>query len=250
MKLKTDQPTPYYTSPDGGIVLYHGDCRDILPTLPKDSADVLVTDPPYGMKWQSNRRTATAQFAMLEGDGGEIDVPALLALALKLLRRGRHAYIFGKFDVSGLNLASPIELVWDKEGVGLGDLTSPWGVSHETIIFATHEISAANREKGFGKLAARLRKGSVLRVPRLRSGQVSRHPTEKPVLLLRQLIESSSVIGETVLDPFAGSGSTLEAALLEGRRAIGIEIDENYCEVATRRLRQATASLSTLEAAS
>jgi site-specific DNA-methyltransferase (adenine-specific) len=63
-----------------------------------------------------------------------------------------------------------------------------------------------------------------------------RHPNEKPVLLLRQLVESSSVIGETVLDPFAGSGSRLLAAVREGRKAIGVEISEQYCEMAARDL--------------
>ena len=68
-----------------------------------------------------------------------------------------------------------------------------------------------------------------------------RHPTEKPVALMRLLIESSSLPGEIVLDPFAGVGSALVAAVVTGRRAIGIEIDKRYAEIAAERLRDAEA---------
>ena len=81
-----------------------------------------------------------------------------------------------------------------------------------------------------------MRRGTVLRYPNTRGRGATRHPTEKPVALLRELIESSSRFGETVLDPFIGSGSTLVAAALEGRKAIGIEIEERYCEIAANRL--------------
>jgi DNA modification methylase len=223
----------------GGAALYLGDCRDVLPTLARDSVDLLVTDPPYGQRWQGRDRRQGGEFAVLTGDDGTLDVPAALTLALKPLRRGRHVYIFGRFELSALPLASPVELVWDKGHQGLGNLAIPWGLSHEPITFAVHEISAVNRAKESGRLAARVRRGSVLRCPRLNSVAVAQHPTEKPVPLLRQLIESSSLIGETVLDPFAGVGSTLVAAMLEGRQSIGIEVEEKYCETAAKRLEQA-----------
>jgi hypothetical protein len=89
-----------------------------------------------------------------------------------------------------------------------------------------------------------MRRGSVLTVERPNGAGVSRHPTEKPIRLLRELIESSSKIGESVLDCFVGSGSTLEAAHLEGRTAIGIEIEERYCEIAATRLSQVAMNFS------
>jgi DNA modification methylase len=221
---------PYYQ--DDWVTIYHGDCRLILPTLA--TVDLLLTDPPYGVGFQGRARN----FEKIVGDDGSLDVNECLSQALKVLRRGRHVYIFGKFDLSGLNLCAFSELIWDKENFGLGDLTLPWGPSHENITFAVHEISKVNRDKGYGNLTARMRRGSVLRCLRPHSVGIKRHPTEKPLDILRQMIESSTVMGETVLDPFCGSGSTLEAAKLEARKAIGIEIEEKYCEIAARRMSQ------------
>jgi len=178
----------------------------------------------------------------MAGDDGSLDIAACLALALKTMRRSRHAYVFGPADLSALPLCGLAELIWDKGIIGLGDLALPWGSSHEIITFGVYEHSKANRAKGAGNLAARLRRGSIIHCQRLHSGQVALHPTEKPVLLLRQLIESSSIIGERVLDPFAGSGSTLEAAWREGRTAVGIEVEEATCEKAAGRLERLLAS--------
>ena len=220
---------PYYD--DGLARIYHGDCREVLGELPRDTADAIVTDPPYGQNYVSNRGTMGG----VVGDDGTLDVPAALVLACRALRRGRHAYIFGRFDLSTTPLTAAVELVWDKQIIGMGNLSLPWSESHEPITFAVYELSAANRAKGYGRLAARMRQGSVIRCQRVQSGEAT-HPTQKPVPLLRQLIESSSVMGELVLDPFMGSGSTLVAATLEDRRSIGIEVEERYCEIAAKRL--------------
>lgn len=220
---------------DEYVTIYQGDCLDILPTL-DCTADLLVTDPPYGQGWKSNR--GGDRFDVMANDDRNFDLNKSLLAACKILRRGRHAYIFGygPSDISDdVPLTAKANLIWDKGIVGLGDISSPWGPSHERITFAVQEISKANRLKGYGVTAARLRKGSVLRVQRKHSGQTNKHPTEKPVDLLRILVESSSTFGEIVLDPFAGSGSTLVAAALESRRGIGIEINEAYCEVAAKR---------------
>lgn len=222
---------PYYQSDT--VTLYLGDCIDVA-----NPCDLIVTDPPYGQEFVSNR--AGGQWGMLLGDDDTDGIEKRLAVALKTLRRGRHVYIFsGRLDLSKLPLCGVTELIWDKAIIGMGDLSSPWGPQHEKVVFATYEISRANREKGTGNLSARLRKGSILRSLRPHSGRVKNHPTEKPVDILRQLIESSSVMGETVYDPFVGSGSTLVAAIMEGRKAVGCEIDERYCETAARRVEAA-----------
>lgn len=217
---------PYYQR--DGVTLYLGDCAEH-----EIACDILVTDPPYGQEFKSGRSDLWGE---IKGDDDIEGTTARLRHVLKGLRRSRHVYIFGnRFDFSKLNLCGLTELVWDKETIGLGDLSLPWGPQHERITFAVHEFSKANRDKGSGNLTARLRKGSVIRSLRPISGRVKHHPTEKPVDVLRQLIESSSVMGEIVYDPFAGSGSTLIAAALEGRQAVGVEFEERYCEIAARR---------------
>jgi DNA modification methylase len=225
---------PYYEQ--SGITIYHGDCRDVLPTLVDDSVHLIVTDPPYGVRWQSNRRRI--QFDAINGDDSEEAAITGLALALPKLKRGRHSYVFGRYDMSVLPVSQPVELIWDKEIQSAGDVQSPWGTQHEYIQFVVYNISKSNRADGAGRLSARLRKGSVLRSARSNGSGVVKHPTEKPVDILRELIESSSCLGEIVLDPFMGSGSTLHAAHLEGRKAIGVELEERYCEIAARRLQQ------------
>ena len=223
---------PYYEQPD--VTLYLADCREVLPTLAADSVDLIVTDPPYGVKWQSNRRALA--FDAIAGDDSTEAAVIGLGLALPSLRRGRHLYAFGRYDLSALPLAGPAELIWDKEIFSGGDLTIPWGVQHEPIAFYVNNKDGKLNRTPDGALTARLRRGSVLRVPRLNATAIAQHPTEKPVELLRQLIESSSIMGELVLDPFVGSGSTLVAARAEGRRAVGIEVEERYCDVAATRL--------------
>lgn len=227
---------PYFQDEKAGIVILHGDCREVLPTLERESVDMIVTDPPYGVRWLSGR--GQQGFASIKGDESREAAEIALPLAFKVLRRRRHAYVFGRYDFSGTDMTEPVELIWDKGIIGLGNTGSAWGPSHEYIQFLVRTAGTVSAEAGDGQLAARLRRGSVLRYKRLNSTQVLLHPSEKPVMLLRELIESSSRFGDTVLDCFAGSGSTLEAARLEGRRCIGIEIEERYCEIAANRLRQ------------
>lgn len=232
---------PYYENK--GLTLYLGDCAEV-----EVACDLIVTDPPYGQGFESGR--AGGRWGAIHGDNDLDGVHKRIAIALKGLRRSRHVYVFGdRFDFSHLPLCGVAELIWDKGVIGMGDLSLPWGPQHENITFAVHELSKANREKGFGNLAARLRRGSVLRSLRPHSGRVMHHPTEKPIDILRQMIESSSVMGEIVYDPFAGSGSTLVAAALEGRKAVGCEIEERYCEAAAKRFEAELAGTGDLFAA-
>lgn len=223
------------------VTLWEGDCAEVIADLPRASVDLIATDPPYGVKWQSGFRAQ--RFARLAGDDGSLDVPAILGAAACGLADGRHVYVFGYEPddlASPLLLSSTAELIWDKAGmVGMGRLDEPWAPAHERITFGVRRKSQANRAAGKGLLSARLRQGSVLRVPRLNSRANSRHPTEKPVALMRQLIESSSLLGDVVFDPFAGCGSTLVAAVLTGRRALGVELDPGYVVTAVDRIKRA-----------
>jgi site-specific DNA-methyltransferase (adenine-specific) len=220
-----------------GVDLFLGDSAVIVPTL-TETFDLLVTDPPYGVEFRSNRREATEKFEVMQGDRGEVDVTSILAAAVLKLRPFRHSYVFGPETlVNGIaRLTDPVTLIWDKENIGMGDLSLPRGPSHESINFSVHVPSKANKARGDGRLAARLRQGSILRALRPNASGVKRHPSEKPVEVMRQIVESSSCANELVLDPFMGSGSTVIAALLEGRRAVGIENDEKYFLIAKQRV--------------
>jgi len=231
--------TPYYTG--HGAELYLGDCLEILPTL-TITADLIVTDPPYGINFVSNRGIETGtrpqqRFSKIKGDENTDMGRSGVVAALRYLRPRRHFYVFGSWRASDFpdNAGGNTELIWDKTELGIGDLSVPWGAQHETIFFAVNTVSAAQRRQGDGNGAARLRRGTVLRYQRRIGKQNRSHPTEKPVSLLRELIESSSRQGELVLDPFVGIGSTCVAAAVEGRRSIGIEIEERYLEVAAKR---------------
>lgn len=226
-------PPPLYTDPYA--TLYLGDALHVLPELPKGSADLLVTDPPYGVSWRSNHRREP--FERLAGDESTAIAREILAASVRVLRNRRHMYVFGPEEiVAGLPIGASSELIWDRMTKGSGDLTLPWGPQHDRITFATLVTGGARtRETAGGRLSARLRRGSIVAARREHGGGVD-HPTRKPVALMRQLIESSTIPGELVLDPCAGTGATLVAAVAAGRRAIGVEIDPTFADRAAERL--------------
>jgi DNA modification methylase len=201
--------SPYYEH--GGITIYLGDCREILPTL---AADVLVSDPPYGMAYQSGWKASSR----IENDDSTECRDAILAAW-----GGRPALVFGRWSVARPEGVREL-LVWDKgDWPGMGDLSLPWGPSTEEVYVLG---------SGFvGK-----RRGQILRDPKRPSGADALHPNEKPIGLMEMLVRAAPP--GVLVDPFMGSGSTLVAAKNLGRRAIGIEIEERYCEIAARRLSQ------------
>lgn len=217
--------------------MYCGDSLDLVSLWGRRSIDLVVADAPYGVEFKSG----FADHDPIVNDDNRGAVPGMLARVMRPLKEGAHAYVFGfqAHELPGL-FASAVDLIWDKGVTGMGDLSAQWSKSHEPITFGVYYSDAHNRSAGRGGLSARMRKGSVLRVPRLNARQARRHPTEKPVLLLRQLVESSSVVDDVVMDPFAGVGSTAVAAVLLGRRAVSIEIEEAYCRVAAGRQREAS----------
>jgi site-specific DNA-methyltransferase (adenine-specific) len=235
-ELALGTPAPLYTDPYS--TLYLGDALDVLPTLPRGSVELLATDPPFGVSWRSNRRREP--FAHLAGDESTALARAVLAEALPVLRNRRHLYVFGPESiVDGLPIGASSELVWDRMTKGSGDLTSPWGPSHDRLTFATYVNDGKRaRETSGGRLSARLRRGSIIAARRPHGGGAD-HPTRKPVELMRQLVESSTTLGETVLDPCAGTGATGVAAVLAGRRAVLIELDETFAARAAERLAEA-----------
>ena len=223
------------------VTLYQGDALDVLPTFEKESVGLILTDPPYGVEWQSNTRAE--RFGMLLGDGAnERDgISDVLQECVRIVGQSRHLYVFGPKDVlEGQKVSDVVELIWDKGVLGSGDVSSPWGPQHERISFCVSQFRHAGKS-GDSVLPTRMRKGSVLRFTRP-TGRKVRHPSEKPVPLLAELIESSTRRGDTVVDPFAGVGSTGVAAILTGRKAVLVELDERWIPIAIERLRAAEAA--------
>jgi hypothetical protein len=250
--------------PPGGEILHAsdratviwGDCRDpkVIASVP-DWYGLLATDPPYGVRYNSGRSTT---FTEIAGDDGSVDWPAVLGQWVgpegtytRGLQSKRHVYVFGYTpqELAGpMRLGGSVELVWDKLMCGMGNLELPWGPGHERITFAVHVKQKANRTAGEGKLAARLRQGSVLRYARPNGDAAHRHSNEKPVPLMADLIESSTVRGDLVVDPCAGSGSTGVAAVLEGRRCVLVEVDRANAELCVQRVQAAERIARQMEA--
>lgn len=220
--------TPYYA--DESVTLYHGNAEDVLAELPSATADVVLTDPPYGMNYKSGWSGANVA---MDGTRNALRMyRRLLPELVRVMADDAHLYWFTRWDVfadatDALSPYLPVVnmLVWDKGHPGMGNLTL-YGYSHELILFAV---------KGKRGLVGG-RPGNVFRTNPVPVGRRI-HPTEKPLGLLRQLIVPSAAT--SVLDLFAGSGSTLIAAKEAGATAIGIELEERYCEAAALRLQQA-----------
>lgn len=228
--------TLFYDGPSGQV--WHGYAEDVLPTIGTETIDLVVTDPPYGVEWQSNRRADL--FAEIENDGANDreGIREVLRECVRVVGQNRHLYVFGPADVlAGLKVSAPATLIWDKATPGSGDITARWAPAHEPLSFVVSKHRHAG-EAGTEPIPVRMRKGSVLRFPRP-TGRKVRHPSEKPIPLLRELIESSSRQGDLVLDPFAGIASTGVAAALSGRRALLIEAREEWARVGAERMRAA-----------
>lgn len=210
--------TPYYQK--DGITIYHGDCREIMPTLPK--VDLVLTDPPYGIGCANMEKDSGAQrgsakapkgiYVGTEWDNGTVNQSVIDSCVSK----GSYACFWG-----GNYYRPPPSsawLVWDKENGSNG--------------FADCELAWTNY-------------GTAVRMKRhlwngmLRKGKENRiHPTQKPIDVMTWAISLCPVAPDLILDPFMGSGTTLVAAKNLGRQAIGIEIEEKYCEIAAKRLAQ------------
>jgi DNA modification methylase len=226
---------PYYEA--DGITIYHGECLDVLPSLGR--ADLAVADPPYTFGLSS-----TAQASAKGGGWADLMNNALFYVAvMRELRRivepSGSAWVFNSwrsFPVlarASCDLQWPIEslLVWDKgPEVGMG---GPRGLR------ATYEVVALFAAPGF-RVANRSAK-DIWNVPWGGSAPRSHHPAEKPVALLSRIIRESGA--RSLVDPFMGSGTSLVAAKQAGCRAVGIEMEERYCEIAATRLSQSVLDL-------
>jgi len=211
-------------------VLYCGDCLDILPTL-EVKADLVLTDPPYGMQYQSAWRIASPQFDKIDNDNNLDWLMPFMKLCYDVQKDNSHIYLFcndyaisefrNALDGAGYNAKRA--LVWVKNNHTSGDLFGDYGNKTEFIVFG---------HKGKRDLNGR-RDTNVLTFDRENS---LLHPTQKPVSINGYLIRKSSQPSDLILDPFAGSGTTAIACIRYNRRYILIEKEEKYCEIAAKRI--------------
>lgn len=210
-------PKPYYEK--DGIVIYCGDCREILPHLPK--VDLVLTDPPYGANIDTDFSRYSGErnssYDRVIGDDKPFD-PSVCMVCKRVIIWGANCF--------SDRLPMGVWLVWDKRHDSGKSFTSDAEV-------AWMKLGAGGKSGGSGvRIYSQIWQGF------LRSEQRHGHPTQKPVELFEWCISQYSGEINTILDPFMGSGTTLVAAKNLGRKAIGIEIEERYCEIAVKRLSQ------------
>lgn len=232
---------PYYS--DDRVTIYHGDCRDVAATVTPTTADLVLTDPPYGMAFVSGMRTVT-KLAAVRSDGvrqGIRSVRLGLNSLVNWYADDTHFLVFCHweswpdfYDNLSHLFAVRNALIWHKDRGGMGDLRHEYAKDYEVVLFG-----ARNRDR---EIAGR-RDGAVIRGYPPVAGGSREHPTEKPDDLLGYFVEKHTPEGGVVLDPFMGSGTTLVAAKNLGRKAIGIEIEERYCEIAAERCSQEVLAL-------
>ena len=231
---------PYYQ--DDFVTLYHGDALDVMAGLEPGSVGSVVTDPPYcsgGRQQAGARNTISKSNSTHDDDWLPTDTMGSDSYlwwmrevgqrSMRIAESGAHAYVFTDWrqypsivtawETTSWTLRSC--LVWSKNRGGA--MGSFWRNDHEWIaVFAK------------GKPAP-LPNGGFFNVLTATKPQGGKHPTEKPLSVMSRIVEAAPGV---ILDPFAGSGSTLVAAKALGRKAIGVELDERYCEIAARRLSQ------------
>lgn len=230
----------------GGVAIYLGDCRDVLDDL-APGADLLLSDPPYGMAFAGS--STLTRRANIRADGvraGMRVVRQMLAAASPKMRDGAHGYLFCHweswpdfYDAASSYMKIKNALVWWKNRGGVGDTACEYARDYEIVLYGAFGSRAPLRGRRDGAVVAN--------IPPV--GRERTHPTEKPVALLSYLIGKSTDPGELVVDPFVGTGATLVAAAAAGRRAIGVELEEAYCEVAAKRVEAALAARPAPEAA-
>jgi DNA modification methylase len=201
-----------------GVTLYLGDCREILPTLGK--VDAVVTDPPYGIAFATNRGFSSWDKTEIANDRTTDARDFVLSTVAT-----SGAIVFGSWKVQKPDGTHTV-LIWDKgDAAGMGDLSIPWKPNHEEIYV-------------IGKGFSGHRGSAVLRHNNITWETAGRaHPNAKPVSLMVDLI--TKVAGLIILDPFMGSGTTGVAAVKLGRKFIGIEIEPKYFDIARRRISEA-----------
>jgi DNA modification methylase len=205
----------YYEEKDPDLKIYHGDCLEIMPLLPK--VDLVLTDPPYGIAYNNKKlnRYSHSKFDDIHNDNITMDFKFLFDFPVFKI-------VFGCMNFLDQLPSKGRWICWDKRVTELAD-----GVFGDPF-----EMAWMNKETGYNKIY-RVMHGGVINADG--ANQPRFHPTQKPVILFKKILLDLKL--GLVLDPFLGSGTTLLACKELNRNGIGIEINEKYCEIAKKRLK-------------
>lgn len=210
------------------ITLLNGDCLELMKDIPDGSVDLILTDPPYGMDFQSNRRKEA--YAKIKNDICLGWLGEFMDLCLRVLKDDTAIYMFCSWhniDIFKSEFQKRFKLkniiVWCKNNHGSGDLKAAYAPRYEFILYG-HKGRRLFEDKRYEDVLFFNKTGN------------KNHPTEKPTDLLELFVCNSSKIESVVLDPFMGSGSTGVACVNTGRNFIGIELDKNYFDIAKKRI--------------
>jgi len=208
-----------------------GDCLEVMKDWPDNCVDLVLTDPPYGMNYHSGYYLGTNPHSPIHGD--DRYATEGVAECIRLARKG--VYAFCRWDnIQDLPEKPKSFIVWKKNNWTAGDLKHAHGRMWEGIAFwpqSGHEFN--------------IRLPDVLECPRIPASDL-KHQNEKPLDLLLHILEAN--VSDIILDPFCGSGTTCVAAKMLGRRYIGIDISEEYCQIARDRLRAVDTGVPVKEA--
>jgi site-specific DNA-methyltransferase (adenine-specific) len=213
---------PYYE--EAGITIYHGDSREIIPSV---DAAVLITDPPYNVDFggKNTKHTARSDEGYVSGDSS-IGVE-VVTMALPVVKRA------GIFPGTRMLFQYPepydIGCVYCPSGAGIGRWG--WICMHPVLFYGARPTMGAYPSS----------------ITSFETAEPNGHPCPKPLGWMKWLIKLATLDGETILEPFMGSGTTLVAAKDLGFSAIGIELEEKYCEIAANRLRQSVFNFEPVE---
>jgi len=233
-----------------------GDCLEVMRGLPDGCVDMIWTDPPYGHSnhdgdWNARlnevRGIESRPIANDDPESFRRVFDGMLVEAARVLKpdcccccccggggpRPTFAYVANRMDTKGLQFFHAV--IWDKLNPGLG-----WRYRRQYEM-----VMVAHREKG--RLAWADDSNASRNILKFSPPRERSHPNEKPLDLVKHFVNLHTLPGDTILDPFLGSGTTAVACVETGRHYIGIELEEKYCEIARRRVAEATPSLFTSE---
>ena len=211
--------------------LLNGDCLELMKDIPSGSVDLILTDPPYGMDFQSHFRKE--MYSKIGNDKVLDWLEKYVDECFRILKDNTAVYFFCSWhnvDIFKQTIEKKFKikniLIWEKNNTSMGDLKGSYAPKYEMIIFA---------HKG-RKLLNGFRYADVIKANRTGN---KLHPTEKPVDLLELFIKNSSDENEIVFDGFMGSGSCGVACINTNRNFIGIELDKGYFDIAEKRINEA-----------